>query len=97
MGATATDNIDTTLYIYTSVDDGPTIQPGAMVTVDTSEVGTHTITYTVTDKAGNKATATRTVNVEMPQAAAPEPIPEPIPVVESVPEQEPESGLEPQP
>ncbi len=31
--------------------------------VDTSIEGTYTITYTATDKAGNEATATRTVNV----------------------------------
>src|SRR3989344_5800254 len=66
MGATATDNHDTVLYIYASVDDGPTIQPGDMVTLDTTEAGEHTIAFTVTDEAGNTSTATRTVSVEMP-------------------------------
>lgn len=32
-------------------------------TVNTSQAGTYTLTYTATDKAGNTATATRTVNV----------------------------------
>ena len=66
MGASATDNVDTTLYIYASVDDGPPLEPGTMVTLDTSAVGEHTVTFTVTDEAGNTATASRTVVVEMP-------------------------------
>ena len=32
-------------------------------TVDTSKVGTYTITYTSTDASGNTGTETRTVNV----------------------------------
>ena len=50
-GATATDNVDGTVDVVTSG------------VVDTSVVGVNTITYTATDKAGNTATATRTVNV----------------------------------
>ena len=50
-GATATDNVDGSVSVTTSG------------TVDTSTIGTYTITYTATDNAGNTATATRTVNV----------------------------------
>ena len=49
------------------VDAGATADTGeAVVTsgsVDTSIVGTYTLTYTATDEAGNTGTATRTVNV----------------------------------
>ena len=38
-------------------------------TVDTTKEGTATVTYTVTDKAGNTGTATLTVNVKAPLAA----------------------------
>ncbi|MCX9088002.1 MAG: DUF5011 domain-containing protein, partial [Candidatus Methanoperedens sp.] len=41
----------------------------AVSTVDISVVGSYTVTYSATDKAGNKATAVRTVNV----VAAPSP------------------------
>jgi len=50
-GATATDNVDTTVNVTTSGS------------VDTATVGTYTITYTATDAAGNTAIATRTVTV----------------------------------
>ncbi len=50
-GATATDDTDETV----------TVTPTGGV--DTSTVGTYTITYTATDAAGNTATETRTVNV----------------------------------
>jgi len=50
-GATATDDVDSTVNVELSGS------------VDTSIVGSYTITYTATDKAGNTATATRTVNV----------------------------------
>jgi len=39
--------------------------------VDTSRAGTYTITYTATDKAGNKATATRTVTILAPDRTPP--------------------------
>ena len=51
-GATATDNVDTTVTVITVGAD-----------FDTSVLGDHTITYTATDAAGNTATATRTVTV----------------------------------
>ena len=53
-GATATDNYDTSLTVVVGGD-----------TVDTSTVGTYTVTYNVSDAAGNAATeVSRTVNVE---------------------------------
>ena len=88
MGATATDNVDTELYMYVSVDGGAPMLSGYLVTVDTSVAGTHTIVFTVTDAAGNTGTASRTVDVVAPAPApAPEPAPEPTP--EPVPTQEP--------
>ena len=52
-GATATDNYDTTLTVVVGGD-----------IVDTSLVGTYTVTYNVTDANGNAAVqVTRTVNV----------------------------------
>jgi len=56
-GATAKDAVDGTVAVT------------AVSTVDTSVVGSNTVTYSATDKAGNKATAVRTVNV----VAAPSP------------------------
>ncbi len=53
-GATAKDNVDGTVKV---------IKSGS---VDTSTLGEYTITYTATDKAGNKATATRKVKVTLP-------------------------------
>jgi outer membrane biosynthesis protein TonB len=50
-GATATDDVDTAVSVVSSG------------TVDTTIIGTYTITYTATDLAGNITTATRTVNV----------------------------------
>ena len=52
----------------TYTDAGATADGGETVTtsgtVDTSTVGTYTITYSATDAAGNTGTATRTVIVE---------------------------------
>ncbi|MDH3547923.1 MAG: DUF5011 domain-containing protein [Gammaproteobacteria bacterium] len=55
-GATATDNIDGDICDQIVVDNP----------VDTSQVGTYTITYTVDDFAGNSTVATRTVIVQAP-------------------------------
>jgi hypothetical protein len=57
-GATATDAVDGTVAVTTTG------------TVDTTKAGTYTVTYTATDKAGNKATATRTVVVAATTVAA---------------------------
>ncbi|MHA1527934.1 MAG: immunoglobulin-like domain-containing protein [Alphaproteobacteria bacterium] len=53
-GATATDNMDGDVTGAIVVDGVP---------LDTSTVGAQTITYTVSDAAGNTGTASRTVNV----------------------------------
>jgi hypothetical protein len=53
LGATATDNYDTSVTVTVGGD-----------TVDTTTVGTYTVTYNASDAAGNNATeVTRTVNV----------------------------------
>ena len=56
LGATATDDVDGDLT-SSIVTSG---------TVDTATAGTYTVTYTVTDAAGNSASATRTVIVSEP-------------------------------
>ena len=53
-GASATDDVDSTITV-TSSDD-----------IDESTAGTYTVTYTATDAAGNEASATRTVTVVAP-------------------------------
>ena len=53
-GATATDDVDATVAVVITGN------------VDTSVIGTYTITYTATDLSGNIATAIRTVNVLAP-------------------------------
>ena len=56
LGATALDDIDGEVVVTPSGE------------VDTSVAGAYIITYTATDLAGNVATATRTVNVVIPEA-----------------------------
>ena len=51
LGATATDNVD------------PYVKVNVSSNVNPSFVGTYTVTYTATDKAGNTTTATRTIQV----------------------------------
>lgn len=58
-GASATDDLDGDISRKISVDG----------TVNTSLVGIYTLTYQVTDTAGNKATATRSVKVTGPTYA----------------------------
>lgn len=57
-GATATDNSDGSITVTTAGN------------VDTSLVGTYTITYTATDSAGNSTTKTRTVEVTAQEVCA---------------------------
>lgn len=54
LGATAQDNVDTTVTVVSSG------------TVDVTAVGVYIITYTATDLAGNTGTITRTVNIFNP-------------------------------
>jgi len=58
-GATATDDVDTTVEVVT------------VNNVDATVVGEYTVTYTATDSAGNTATATRTVTVKEPDTEKP--------------------------
>ncbi|MDA9027113.1 DUF5011 domain-containing protein, partial [Flavobacteriaceae bacterium] len=64
---TVTSGTDTVESGDTWTDAGATANGGETVTasgsVDTAVVGTYTVTYNVTDAAGNTGTATRTVNV----------------------------------
>ncbi|MDE2079070.1 MAG: tail fiber domain-containing protein [Patescibacteria group bacterium] len=62
LGAIVTDNVDQNVAYYASVDGGPEEAP-SKVSIDTSAPGTHTVSYTATDNAGNTATATRTIIV----------------------------------
>jgi hypothetical protein len=62
-GVTATDDGDGDLTAAVTVEG----------TVDTSRTGTYTLTYSVTDEAGNTATATRTVTVVEGTLTAPTP------------------------
>jgi len=60
---------------YSAVDDADGDITGSVVrsgSVDDSTVGTYTINYTVTDKAGNTATATRVVKVFVESADSPD-------------------------
>ena len=62
-GATASDNYDTTAPVITLNGD-ITTDIVTVNNVDTSVIGSYTVTYNVSDDAGNAATeVTRTVNV----------------------------------
>lgn len=58
-GASASDNKDGSVAVTTSGS------------VDTSTLGTYTITYSATDQSGNSGSLTRTVNVIAPDTTAP--------------------------
>ena len=63
-GATATDNLDGDVTAFIQVSGN----------VDTTVVGTYSVTYTVTDSNGNTATASRSVVVTDPVAATIPPV-----------------------
>jgi hypothetical protein len=60
-GATASDNVDGDITREIVVDNP----------VDTGTAGTYTVTYSVEDQAGNSASATRTVIVQVPADTVP--------------------------
>jgi hypothetical protein len=63
-GATVSDNKDTNLGVKASVD-GSTSLDISQISIDTSTTSVHTIEYSATDSAGNKALPiTRTITVE---------------------------------
>ena len=68
LGATVTDNVDTNLGVYASLDGGAEMQFGE-IQLDTSMIGEHSIIYRASDTAGNTATTTRAVIVFDPAAA----------------------------
>jgi hypothetical protein len=59
MGASATDNMDSSVTVVISGS------------VDSSTLGDYTVTYTATDSAGNSSNVTRTVTVILPPDTAP--------------------------
>jgi hypothetical protein len=61
LGATATDNVDTTVGVHTFVGNTPFDQ----AVIDTSSPATYHINYVATDAAGNSATSTRAVIVSL--------------------------------
>ncbi len=61
LGATATDNVDGNITANVT-NDGNLVPFGTLLTAGTA--GTYTITYSVTDGAGNTGTATRTVIIQ---------------------------------
>ncbi|MCK5059928.1 MAG: DUF5011 domain-containing protein, partial [Candidatus Pacebacteria bacterium] len=78
LGALITDDQDENPTTYTYLNGATTTN----VSIDTSEAGTHTVTYTATDDAGNTASADRTVivgNEDEPDPEPEEPEPEPDP------------------
>ncbi|MGE5627664.1 MAG: N-acetylmuramoyl-L-alanine amidase [Solirubrobacterales bacterium] len=61
-GASAADDVDTTVSVYSSITNSSGVK---IAKVDTTKAGTYTITYTAADAAGNKAVpVVRTVTVK---------------------------------
>jgi len=79
LGATVTDNVNNNLGITTYVDG---VQVSS-VSLDTASSTTYTISYTVTDQAGNTATSTRQVVISEPEVVETVPDEEPIDVTET--------------
>lgn len=65
------DSVKVSSYLSSATDnkDGDLTSKVTYGTVSTSSAGSRTVTYTVTDEAGNKGTATLTVNVINPYAS----------------------------
>ena len=55
--------VDSGATAYDAIDGNLSSKIKTVSNVDTSKAGSYTVTYTVSDSAGNKATAIRTVNV----------------------------------
>jgi hypothetical protein len=71
-GASIVDDEDEDLPYLVSLDGGANITPEEF-SLDTSAVGTHTITYTATDSHGNVGQAQRTIIIEAPVVIIPPP------------------------
>ncbi len=61
-GATAQDNFDNNIVVYSTSD------------VDTTRLGSYTVSYTATDLSGNSSSTTRTVNIVAPSTDVTAPI-----------------------
>ncbi len=85
LGASVTDNVDNNIGITVTGEQ-----------IDTSVVGSYTVTYSAVDQAGNKTEATRTVEVTGVSEPAPEPAPAPAPT-EPAPVEQPASEPAPAP
>jgi hypothetical protein len=75
LGALVTDDIDTNLALVTLLDGVET----ALVTIDTSVAGEHTVTYRATDSGNHTTEVTRTVIVQAPAPQDPPPADPPPP------------------
>jgi len=75
-GVTVSDNVDQGLSYTVSVDGLAPTDPSSL-SLDTTTLVAHTLTFSATDNAGNVGIATRTVQVVESVLAPPEPSPEP--------------------
>ena len=94
------ESIDTSkdgVYGYTAYDDvDKDITNNVKIEgIDTSNAGTHTLKYTVSDKAGNKTEATREYTVK--DCSTPTPQPDPTPTPTPTPQPDPTPTPQPDP